>query len=944
MKRFAGYLFIIFLIASCKPYSINNNTITLRVKDTTSNFTQVIKVEVIADNIIHVQSSPNRSIDDKKSLIICKENLSKGVEWEYIDKNGDILVKTSKLQLNISKATGKLTFLDKNGNTKLQEKDGKSSYFTSKEIDGKTYYSVRQVFNSPSNEAFYGLGQHQNGQVNYKGEDVDLFQHNLVAVVPFLVSNNDYGILWDNYSRSKFGDPRDYQPLTIFNVYDENGNEGGLTAKYYTKRDKKELLAERLESEIQYKYITDLNKFPKDFNPGEGMVEWTGYIEAKEIGSYKFLSHSAGYIKIWLDEELVVDNWRQCWNAWTKKFKLNATPGRKIPLHIEWIPDGGESYIALECLSPYPENEQNELSLYSEVAKGIDYYYISGENADEIISGYRLLTGKAPIMPKWAMGLWQSRERYQTQDELLNVVKEYRKRQIPLDNIVLDWHYWEEDKWGEHSFDHSRFPDPVGMVKELHNNLHANIMISVWPKYYENTRNYEIMRKNGWLYMENINNRQKDWVGPGYISTFYDAFNEEAREAYWSQLRDSLYVKGIDAWWLDATEPDVKSNTSQEEREKLMSPTALGPAAEYLNAYSLMQSKGVYEGQRSVDPNKRVFILTRSAFAGQQKYATATWSGDVASRWSDLKDQIAAGVNFCISGIPYWTTDIGGFSMESRYYNPTKDDLNEWRELNLRWFQFGVFCPLFRIHGQYPYREIYNLSPEGSPVYNSMVFYDKLRYQLMPYIYSLAGATYHNDYTIMRPLMMDHAADINVLNINDQFMFGSDLLVCPVYQYKATNRKVYLPNTSGWYDLLSGEYYEGGRNYTVNTPLNKIPVFVKEGAIIACGPEIHYINEKLTDPVTICVFAGKDGSFTLYEDEGTNYDYEQGLYSKIKFNYSESDRMLSIDKQEGHFPGMLKERTFNVKLITKDTKQGLMDMPEKTYSIDYDGKPISIKL
>lgn len=946
MRPYICYVLTLFFIVACKPYKTDEDGITLSVKEPADSMAKLIRVDIITDNIIHFQAFPNKIITPKNSLVVLDSlNVSEKPVWNIQDKNGELIVSTTALNVTIQKSDGRITILDKNNKILLADRDKHSTYFKPKNIEGNELYKIQKIFNSDENEAYYGLGQHQNGQMNYKGEDLLLIQHNIVAVVPFLVSNKNYGILWDNYSLSKFGDPREYKPMSILKLYDEKGIPGGLTAKYYNTRDCKTLLKEQIENSINYKYVTDQDKLPEDFNTETGIVKWKGYIAATQEGLYKFQSYVAGYNKIWIDGKLVIDCWRQCWNPWNRKFTLYLEENKQIPVEIEWIPDGEASYFAFECLTPYDKDLQQQLCLTSEAGKSIDYYFIAGNNIDEVVSGYRTLTGKAPIMPKWAMGLWQSRERYKTQEELLHVVKAYRKRQIPLDNIVLDWHYWEEDQWGSHSFEQARFPDPEGMIEELHNDLHAKIMISVWPKYYENTRNYKLMKENGWLYMENINNRQKDWVGPGYISTFYDAFNKDARRAFWSQLNDSLFMKGIDAWWLDATEPDILSNTSYEDRLKLLSTPALGPAEEYYNAYSLMNSKGVYEGQRVSDPNKRVFILTRSAFAGQQRYATATWSGDVASRWSDLKEQIPAGLNFCISGIPYWTHDIGGFSLEKRYeQNITQADLKEWRELNVRWFQFGAFTPLFRIHGQFPYREIFNLAPSNHPAYKTMVYYDKLRYALMPYIYTVAGMTYHNDYTIMRPLIMDFAADEEVINIADEYMFGPNLLVCPVYTYLARERKVYLPASANWYDLLNGEFFEGGKTYTVEAPLEKIPVFVREGAIIPTGPDIQNINEKLCDPITIYVFAGKNGEFTLYEDEGTNYDYEQGLFSNIKFDYNEENKTLKIGKREGHFPGMLMNRSFVIKIINPNTNKGLADKNLTFVNVAYSGKPVEIKL
>ncbi|MBN1415434.1 MAG: DUF5110 domain-containing protein [Bacteroidales bacterium] len=945
MKQ-SGILFMIAIIlASCRPYSKDEGGISVYPKHIDRNSSRLVRIDVVSDDIVHVRSFASRKPDSIESLVIDPSASFTPPSWSLEEKKDHLLLKTEAMVVSISKATGKIDFYDKEGNRKLGEvTDRQSRYFTAKQLEGEKYYTIRQVFDSPDDEAFYGLGAHQNGQVNYKGEDVLLMQHNIVDVVPFLVSNKNYGILWDNYSITKFGDPRDYMPLSVLRLYDAAGDTGGLAATYYATKDKKEVYITRKENQISYKYLDDLNKFPSGYDLSRGLVEWQGFMEADRAGVHKFSAHTAGYLKLWIDSVLVVDCWRQAWNPWSKKFNVMFTEGRKVPVRIEWDPDGGASFFALECLTPVDPVEQQDLSFYSEAGKCIDYYFINGNNLDEVISRYRQLTGKAPIMPKWAMGLWQSRERYTTQDELLGVVMEYRRRQIPLDNIVLDWQYWEENKWGDHGFERKRFPDPLGMIQELHNDLHARIMISVWPKYYETSANFEIMKKNGWLYMENVNNRQKDWVGPGYVSTFYDAFNDEARKEYWKQLNDSLFSLGIDAWWMDATEPDILSNTSPEARKKLMSRPATGPAEVYFNAYSLIHTQGVYEGQRSVDPDKRVFILTRSAFAGQQRSAAAVWSGDVASRWSDLQDQIAAGINMGASGIPYWTSDIGGFSLESRYYHPGEKDLDEWRELHMRWYQFGAFCPLFRIHGQYPYREIYNISPEGHPVYNAMVYYDRLRYRLMPYIYTLAGWTWHRDYTIMRPLVMDHAADKGVLDIKDEYMFGPDLLVCPVYAYGARTREVYLPATNGWYDLLSGKYAEGGQICTIEAPLEKIPVFAREGAILPMGPAIQYTGEKPADPLTLVVFDGKDGKFTLYEDEGTTYGYEKGAFSTIDFSYDNATKKISIGKLQGEFPEMLKKRIIIVKLITHKNAGGI-DFPGHTAkTIGYSGEPAELEL
>lgn len=357
-----------------------------------------------------------------------------------------------------------------------------------------------------------------------------------------------------------------------------------------------------------------------------------------------------------------------------------------------------------------------------------------------------------------------------------------------------------------------------------------------------------------------------------------------------------------------------------------MSPTAAGIAAEYLNAYPLENAKGIYRGQRGVDKDKRVFLLTRSGYAGSQHYGAAIWSGDIASRWEDMKAQIPAGINFSMSGLPFWTMDIGGFAVENRFVNPQAPDLEEWRELQTRWFQFGAFVPIFRAHGQLPFREIFNIAEEDHPAYKSMLYYNKLRYRLMPYIYTLAGMTYHQHYTIMRGLVMDFPKDEAVTNIGDQFMFGPSLLINPVYHYKERNKKLYLPAGQGWYDLLTGEYFRGGQHISVAAPYEKIPVFVKEGSIIPTGPELQYTEEKRADTITLHIYTGKDAAFTLYEDENTNYNYEKGAFSQIPMKYNEATKVLTIGERKGSFHGMLTDRVFKIVWISS-TGTATVDHP-----------------
>lgn len=916
-RRLCFFTFLVFILLNGCTNGIfqkQDGSVIINLQKQKPTDPCVMKIQVCADNIFRVVAGPGESFSIRKSLIVEKRDWD-SVPYTVKEQGDTIEISTEQVTAEVSRITGEVAFYDSNGRLILQEqKAGK--IFTAAEVMGEQTYHVRQIFNSPADEAFYGLGQHQNNIFNYKGHNVDLWQYNMVASVPFLVSSKNYGILWDNNSRTKFGDIREYQPISFLTLYDDEGSRGGLTAEYFKTQDFQDLLTTRDESVIAHESLDEQGGFPEGFDTNRGSIRWSGQFQSGRTGIHTFRFYSSHYAKVWLDGKLFVDSWRQNWCPWSHILPLSMEAGKKYPIKIEWIPNGG--YIGLRYLGPNKKLD-NTMSLYSDVADQIDYYFIFGENPDGVIEGYRHITGKAPMMPKWAMGFWQCRERYQSQEQLLSVVKEFRKRRIPIDNIVQDWFYWPEDKWGDHDFDPNRFPDPAGMVKELHDKLNTHIMISVWPKYYVGTEHYNQFKNEGWLYMRNVEKKERDWVGPGYHSTFYDPYSEGARKLFWKQIEEKLFSKGFDAWWLDATEPDIHSNLSQTEQLLRIGPTALGTSARYRNTYSLMNAKGIYEGQRKSRPNQRVFILTRSAYAGQQRYSAVTWSGDIATRWYDLKAQISAGLNFSLSGIPYWTMDIGGFAVEPRFErNVKREDLEEWRELNTRWFQFGTFCPVFRVHGQFPYREMFNLAPDFHPACQTMLAYDKLRYRLMPYIYSLAGMVTHEDYTIMRALVMDFGGDNNVLDIGDQFMFGPALLINPVTEFKARFRHVYLPGDTGWYDFKSGKYFQGGQTIRGEAPYTDIPVFVKEGSIIPFGPDIQYTMEKPADPVRLIIYTGKDASFKLYEDENVNYNYEKGAFSWIPFEYDESAKTLTIGARQGEFPGMLQERTFEIVWVKKD--------------------------
>ncbi len=908
-----------------------------------------IRLQPINDKVIQVSAIPKGEFSTEESLITDPELTFSG-DFTVSEDYEFVTLSTKEIDAKVSKATGEVSFFDKDGNIILKEKNGGGKSFTPIEVDGTHGYTLHQVFESPDNEAFYGLGQHQSDEFNYKGKNESLYQYNTKVSVPFVVSNKNYGILWDNYSWTKFGDPRDYSELNQFKLYDKDGNEGGLTATYTNENSGDRVI--RKESVVSYEDLERIKEFPEGFSLNGAKVTWEGEIESDKEGIHRFHIRYAGYTKIFVNnEEVVEERWRTAWNPNDYKFSYNLNAGESVPIRIEWEPDGDVSYLSLRALDPVPDEIQNKLSLWSEMGDEINYYFIYGENMDEVISGYRTVTGKSQIMPKWAMGFWQSRERYRTQDELLTTLAEFRKRDIPIDNIVQDWSYWPVESWGDHEFDSERFPDPKGMVDSVHA-MNAKIMISVWPKFYITTNNYKAFDEKGWMYQQAVNDSIRDWIYPGYIGSFYDAYAVGARKMFWDQLEEKLYPFGFDAWWMDASEPNIQDNTSMEYRKALMNPTALGPSTKYLNAYSLVNAESIYKGQRGVDNDKRVFLLTRSGFAGIQRYSTAVWSGDIGTRWEDMKAQISAGLNFALSGIPYWTMDIGGFCVERRYENAQRiydktgvenEDLKEWRELNNRWHQFGAFVPLFRSHGQFPYREIFNIAPENHPAYQSMLYYNKLRYRLMPYIYSLAGMTWFNDYTMMRALVMDFPGDNNVINISDQYMFGPAIMACPVYEYKARSREVYFPSNEGWYDLFTGDFIEGGQTLTVDAPYDKMPLFASAGSIIPYGPEMMHSNEKQAEEITLYVYAGKDGSFTLYEDEGVNYNYENGEFANITFIFNDADKTLEIGDRQGDFAGMLKERTFNIVYVNESNPVAL-DFDTEGIVVEYNGVEQTISL
>jgi alpha-D-xyloside xylohydrolase len=759
-----------------------------------------LELTAYSDSMIRVRYAFTNEFSTKESLMLHQAPEVKAAF--RVDETTDALtLSTANISIRINKQTGAFTYLDSTGQllTKEPDRGGKTlipvdvlkSVFdesveaqirrdadgvrayipTAKQVVDRRAFHTKLEFEWMPDEALYGLGSHEEGMMNLRGQHQYLYQQNMKVVVPVLLSTRGYGVLFDSYSLMTFHDDA--------------------------------------------------------------------------FGSY----------------------------------------------------------------------------LWTDVDDELEYYFIYGPEFDHIVQHIRQLTGKATMLPRWAFGYIQSKERYMSQTELIDVVKEYRERGLPIDCIVQDWKSWTSDLWGQKTLDPERFPDPHKMMTELHN-LNARLMISIWPNMNPGGDNWREMREQGCLL--------------GNQGT-YDAFNEKARELYWKQANEGLFTYGIDAWWCDCTEPfqaDWNGAFKPEPEERLRINTEeakryLDP--EYINAYSLLHSQGIYEGQRKTGTDKRVVNLTRSAYIGQQRYGTITWSGDVSATWDTLYRQIADGLNFCAAGLPYWTTDIGAFFVRNDpklwFWNGDFDlgveDMG-YRELYVRWFQYGAFLPMLRAHGTDTPREVWRFGEPGEIFYDALVKFLRLRYRLIPYIYSLAGMVTHEDYTMMRALPFDFRCDTGTYDINDQFMLGPALLVNPVTQpmYYAAgsvplhginpSRSVYLPTGADWYDFSTGQRYSGGQTIIADAPLEMIPLFVRSGSILPIGADIQHTGEGKDTPIDLYIYPGQDGHFTLYEDEDDNYNYEQGLFSRIPIDWDNQSQQLTIGSQAGSYPGMPTSRVFRI--------------------------------
>jgi len=795
-------------------------------------------------------------------------------KFKHLETPSQLRLQMPMLTVVFNKSTGSLDFLNKEGKIFLSEKAG-SRKLSPDKINGEACYVAEQSFSSPEDEHLLGLGQFQDGNFNLRNVSRKLTQVNSQIAIPFLYSSRNYGILWHQYGLTYFN-PAD-QEVSLVKDERAAGSMGDVevTTTSGTQRV--------LQQQSVYN-----GKFSLDRDGEYSIMLDLGNMDNRHL--------------VIIDGVAQIDQS----NLW-----LPPSAGKLVHLKA------GEHIVQIVCKATNTpkfswKQAEDVTTFRSPHARSLDYVVFSGNDADEIIGSYRELTGPVPMLPLWAFGYWQCRERYTSGTHLVETVKEFRKRNLPMDVIVQDWQYWGKYGWGVPKFDETHYPEPEKFIKELHN-LNARFSISVWENIDKKSEiAQEYIQKN--LYIPN-----SPWI---------DIYNPEAQKTHWDVLNKNLFSLGVDSWWMDATEPENDALAGKT--------THFGSGDFYRLTYPLFVSKAVYEGQRKTDPGKRVAILTRSAFSGQQRYGTINWSGDIGWNWDTFKRQIVAGLNFNMTGMPYWTTDIGGFFRPGQaQYTDEK-----YHDILVRWFQWGAFNPIFRMHGYQSETEPWKY---GEKVENAMRKMMNLRYRLMPYTYSAAWQVSKNGSTIMRPLVMDFQNDPKAVEQGYEYMFGKSMLIAPVTEAGMREWDVYLPKASGWYDLWTGKSFSGGQVVKADASGDKIPVFVKGGSIIPFGRVMQHTAEHAADSLEIRVYEGADGSFQLYEDEGDNYNYEKGEYTLIPFKWKQATRTLEIGALQGAYVNCLKDRVFRVVLVKEGIGIDTTGNPIAT-TIAYKGKGISIKL
>jgi len=830
-----------------------------------------LRISSLTDNAVRVQFYTGAKAEVTELVFT---SIAAAPDLKVTDLPSELEISGKNLVVIVDKQTGNLSFADASGKILLNETVG-SRKLTSGSVQGEPCFAVEQSFESPADEFIFGLGQFQDGHYNIKGVTRRLTQVNSQIAIPFIYSSKGYGLLWHQYGLT------DFNPADNFVSLVKQEKSGG-----------NEQMAEVTTTAGTQKVSQNQSLYTGKFTvPKDG--EYSIFMDLGDMGNRHYVV---------IDGKPIIDQS----NMW-----LPPTAGALVHLKA------GEHNVQLICKSDNQptlswKGKDHTTTFRTPVSKQLDYVVFSG-SADEVIASYRNLSGNAPMFPKWAYGFWQCRERYTSGIHLVETVKEFRKRNLPLDVIVQDWQYWGSRGWGVPQFDEKNYPNPAGFIKELHD-LNAHFNISIWSNPDKNSGiGKEYVAKNRFI-------GDTKWL---------DYFNPETRKEYWNTLKVNMFDNGVDSWWMDAVEPENDALKGTK--------THMGAGDFYRLTYPLMVSQAVYQGQREASSDKRVCILTRSAFSGQQRYGVINWSGDIGGTWDVFRNQIVAGLNFTITGLPYWTTDIGGFFRPGRsQYTDEK-----FHELLTRWYQWGTFNPIFRMHGYQTETEPWKY---GQTVEDNMRKMLDLRYQLLPYIYSEAWQVTKNGSTMMRPMVMDFNGDIDAVKQPYQYMFGKAILVAPITEEGTFQRGVYLPKSVDWYDFWTGKQIKGGQTIQTEAPLDQIPLFIRAGSIVPFGPIVQYSGEKTAEPLEIRVYEGTNGEFTLYEDEGDNYNYEKGIYSTITFTWNNAIKTLTIANREGAFPGMLGERQFKIVLVTRDKGIGRISLEKYGNNIYYNGEKLVVKL
>jgi alpha-D-xyloside xylohydrolase len=876
----------------------------------------IMKLQVFSPSVVRVAYSTSNAVPPwNNSFSVTASPLTNN--WPLTTTPTDVRLDTGLLEVRINRASGAVGFYDTNGIPILLEPITGGKSLTSTMAGGVVTLASQQQFAISPTEAFYGLGQHQSGVMDYAYSTVHLQQMNPgESAVPMLVSSHGYGMLWDNPSITDVNFGIDgLQVIPSTQLFTTNEVVGGLNGSYYSGTNFNTFLFSRVDPQINFNW--DNSPPTNTMALMNYSVEWDGFIKAEQTGTYIISVSSDDGARLWIDGVQLLNDWTSR-SSVTYNFRLTFAQNSVHSIRLQYYQNTGDATVQLAWITPV---SNPLLTWASQAANSINYYFMYGPSPDNVIANYRYLTGEAPMFGKWAWGYWQSKNAYNSQAELLSVENQYRTSNIPIDCIVQDWYYWSPNPWGSDIFNAGNYPNVTQLMQTLHNN-NVHMIISKWARFDIGTyTNYVQLSNADALYPEQISGTPN--------AQYYDAFNPTGRQLYWQQISNDLFSLDIDGWWLDASEPEL--NTDWGEYANYM--TAAGSGAAVYNAYPLMHTTAVYQGQRSASSSKRVFILTRSAYAGQQRNAAVTWSGDIASTWPVFALQIPAGLNFSLSGIPYWNTDIGGYQDN----NGTPTD-PAYAELFTRWFQYGAFCPMFRVHGQGFGKEMWQFPTNTESI---LINFDQLRYHLLPYIYSVAWMVTTNAYTMMRPLVMDFGQDTNVYDIPDQYMFGPAVLVNPVTQAGATNRSVYLPTGTTWYDFWTGLTYSGGQTNDAAAPIGEMPLYIRAGSIIPYGPLIQYASQSV-DPIELRVYRGADGAFTLYEDEDDNYNYETGAYATIPISWNDSAQTLTIGQRQGNFPGMLQSRTFNIVWVSSGHGVGVPSTTNIDVTVKYNGSATNI--